>query len=81
MHHRIIVALTAEVDDLFTVGKVAVDKFGTGVNSGTVSGDQSIKNGDFVPLFKKILSTDTADVSGTAGNQNFSHFPLLSDYF
>ena len=74
MHHRIKLAPLKKRDQAITIRQIEVDKFTyPRINGTAVPGDQGIQHRNVVVAIQQIFGTNTADITGTAGNKYLFH--------
>ena len=74
MHYRIKLFPLKKRDQAIPVSQVKIYKFSyPRINRAAVPGNQGIQHCNIVPAVKQIFSTNTADVTGTASNEDLLH--------
>src|SRR5438876_2630360 len=70
MHHSVGATAGERSLDLFTVGKVALDKSRPRIDCAAMAFTQIVKHCDFVAFIQQLFRANTADVTGAAGDEN-----------
>ena len=74
MHHRLRMCLFQGCYNVGANLEISGDECGTGINRLPVALGQVVKHGDLVSEIEELLDTNTADIAGSAGNENFHNF-------
>src|SRR5213594_1379869 len=71
MHHSVGATAGERSLDLFTVGKVALDKSRPRIDRAVMTFAQIIKDRDFVAFIEQLFRANAADVTRAANKENF----------
>ena len=73
MHDGFSSGLSESELDRLDVGQIPLEKGGAGINGGTVTLAEIIKDSHRVTCLQELFHADAADVAGSAGDQDRLH--------
>ena len=76
VHHRIELVRGEKRFECRFVADIGTNKFGASGNSFPPSHDEIVQNGNSMSGAQKMVGDDTADVTGSTGNENSHGSPL-----